>query len=126
MININNGFKLNIKNNKDLFTKIDRLRKLIQTEESSELVLFWVPKPYNYYANTGKGYWYALFYGPSEIQELLECQKWISEFNYWNEGEKPQKLSKLQWKRRRKIWDEVLLDKKPPIPAKHGIYVKLS
>lgn len=53
-------------------------------------------------------YFYAYPYGESWTRERIQFPKWVEEYGYWNNTDKPGNLSDRQWDARRRNWDRAL------------------
>lgn len=60
----------------------------------------------------------------AQILGLIKTLPGWKDFHYQNATDKPDTLSELQWKYRKKLWDEVLLDKSG-IPEREGFTLKI-
>lgn len=69
------------------------------------------------------GYLYGEMQQP--VRELLLGRSIVRDFAYWNNSDQPDSASNREWRRREKVWDEVLDDKGYFLFEYDGSYVSL-
>lgn len=64
-----------------------------------------------------------LYYGEKEeFLKIVENQKYVMEYHYQNQTDKPENISASSWKTRKNDWDKAIIDY---IPNNHGFTVSL-
>ena len=100
---------------KAYFELLDRQREIKKTDVRDPAVDFEVSVvvlPFN-------GEFYGICYAESDkFYNLLLKDKRVSEFSYWNNTDRPKKITKKEWDARAKIWDGIF--EKNSIPAEAG------
>ena len=60
-----------------------------------------------------------LFTEQPDFRQLIEYKPWFEDVSYWDNSDKPDEVSKAEWKRRKQLW-EVLLGAADAVPALLG------
>lgn len=66
----------------------------------------------------------AMYFGNSEFIKFINKCKFLTDFHYQNQTDKPDDISEEEWKLRKDIWDVAIGP--DYIPNKHGVNLKLS
>lgn len=77
-------------------------------KNNSERDLFDFDVSLNFYRD-GQSY-YFIPYGDilmKDVWKFLEKNKWVTDFAYWNNVDKPKKITQKAWDKRGEIWDKI-------------------
>ncbi len=66
----------------------------------------------------------AMYFGNSEFIKFINECKFLTDFHYQDQTDKPDDISEEEWKLRKDIWDVAIGP--DYIPSKHGVNLKLS